>query len=121
MRQTSREREGLPRPTLCPRSLSFPVRRDEDRSGLPMCCNRDPVVLPRGDADDPQRGHDLMDYLTQLDGPLRQLAGEWQETLERWQAAGRRVPPAMIIICNDRRWPRSSTATSPCGARCRPS
>ena len=57
--------------------------------------------LPRGDADDPQRGHDLMDYLTQLDGPLRQLAGEWQETLERWQAAGRRVPPAMIIICND--------------------
>ena len=43
--------------------------------------------LPRGDADEPQRGHDLMDYLTQLDGPLRQLAGEWQETFERWKGA----------------------------------
>lgn len=57
--------------------------------------------LPRGDADDPDRGHDLMAYLTQLDGPLRQLAGEWQETLERWRRAGRSVPPAMIMICND--------------------
>ncbi len=52
-------------------------------------------------ADDPDAGHPLTDYLTQVDGPLKQLAGEWQETFERWQAAGRTVPPVMIVICND--------------------
>ena len=43
----------------------------------------------------------MTDYLTQVDGPLKQLAGEWQDTFERWAAAGREVPPAMIVICND--------------------
>jgi type III restriction enzyme len=59
--------------------------------------------LPRGPKDEPDAGHPLVDYLTQVDGPLKQLAGEWQETFERWREAGRRVPPAMIVICNDTR------------------
>jgi type III restriction enzyme len=55
--------------------------------------------LPRGAKDDPERGSDLTAYLTQVDGPLKQLAGEWVESFERWQSAGRAVPPAMIVIC----------------------
>jgi len=51
--------------------------------------------------DDADVGHPLTDYLTQVDGPLKQLAGEWQDTFERWAVAGREVPPAMIVICND--------------------
>ncbi|MEX1006450.1 MAG: DEAD/DEAH box helicase family protein [Acidimicrobiia bacterium] len=51
--------------------------------------------------DDADEGHPLTDYLTQVDGPLKQLAGEWQSTFGRWQEADRPVPPAMIVICND--------------------
>jgi type III restriction enzyme len=54
-----------------------------------------------GRSDDPDKGHSLTDYLTQVDGPLKQLAGQWQSTFERWVEADRAVPPAMIIICND--------------------
>jgi type III restriction enzyme len=51
--------------------------------------------------DDADAGHPLTDYLTQVDGPLKQLAGEWAESFVRWQDAGREVPPVMIVICND--------------------
>lgn len=54
----------------------------------------------------PRRGDDgeansLMDYLTEIDGPLKQLSGEWEETLKRWAKASRVVPPAMIVVCAD--------------------
>jgi type III restriction enzyme len=58
--------------------------------------------LPRA-KDEPDAGNPLVDYLTQVDGPLKQLAGKWQETFELWQTAKRRIPPAMIIVCNDTR------------------
>ncbi len=57
--------------------------------------------LPRGERDDPDRGSDLTAYLSQVDGPLKQLAGEWAETIERWRDAERPVPPAMIVVCAD--------------------
>lgn len=56
--------------------------------------------LPRS-KDEPDVGHSLLDYLTQVDGPLKQLAGEWRDTFERWADAGRTVPPAMVVICSD--------------------
>jgi type III restriction enzyme len=59
--------------------------------------------LPRGDKDDPDRGSDLTAYLTQVDGPLKQLSGEWHETFQRWRDAERPVPPVMIIVCSDTR------------------
>jgi len=45
--------------------------------------------------------HPLTDYLAEADGPLKQLAGAWEATLEAWTTAGRTVPPAMVIICHD--------------------
>lgn len=58
-------------------------------------------ALPRGAQDDPDRGQSLTDYLTRVDGPLKQLAGEWEETFEQWRADGRPIPPAMIVVCAD--------------------
>ena len=58
--------------------------------------------LPRV-GDEPDAGNPLTDYLMHVDGPLRQLAGEWQETFERWRNAGRAVPPAMIVVCDSTR------------------
>jgi type III restriction enzyme len=45
--------------------------------------------------------HPLTDYLAEADGPLKQLAAEWQETFEEWQKAGLPVPPAMVVIAHD--------------------
>lgn len=45
--------------------------------------------------------HPLTDYLAEADGPLKQLASEWEETFEAWQRAGREVPPAMVVIAHD--------------------
>ena len=45
--------------------------------------------------------HPLTDYLAEADGPLKQLASEWEETFEAWQQAGREVPPAMVVIAHD--------------------
>jgi type III restriction enzyme len=55
----------------------------------------------RGEDVDEVEHHPLTDYLTEVDGPLKQLAGEWEETFDRWHAAGRLVPPAMIVVCNE--------------------
>lgn len=45
--------------------------------------------------------HPLTDYLAEADGPLKQLAGAWEETFTAWEEAGRQVPPVMIAICHD--------------------
>lgn len=45
--------------------------------------------------------HPLTDYLAEADGPLKQLAGAWEETFIAWKAAGRVVPPVLIVICHD--------------------
>lgn len=58
-------------------------------------------VLPKRSDDD--AGSPLSAYLAEADGPLKQLAGEWEETFDRWQGAGRRVPPVMIVVCHDTR------------------
>lgn len=58
------------------------------------------ATLPkRNEADDDS--HPLIDYLAEADGPLKQLAGAWEETFTAWEEAGRKVPPVMIIICHD--------------------
>jgi type III restriction enzyme len=57
-------------------------------------------TLPkRNEVDDDS--HPLMDYLAEADGPLKQLAGEWERTYRTWHEAGRRIPPAMVVICHD--------------------
>jgi type III restriction enzyme len=48
-----------------------------------------------------EEAHPLTDYLAEADGPLKQLAGAWEETFVAWQEAGRQVPPVMIVICHD--------------------
>jgi type III restriction enzyme len=58
------------------------------------------ATLPkRSEAED--ESHPLTDYLAEADGPLKQLAGAWEETYEAWQKAGRTVPPVLIAICHD--------------------
>jgi type III restriction enzyme len=59
------------------------------------------TALPRGARDEPDRGLSLTDYLTRVDGPLKQLGDEWEETFEQWTTDGRPVPPAMIVVCQD--------------------
>lgn len=57
-------------------------------------------TLPkRAEAD--ENSHPLTDYLAEADGPLKQLAGAWEETFIAWQEAGRKIPPVMITICHD--------------------
>lgn len=85
--------------------VKIPRMPVDDNAGtaVPKYCNLWEHVkanLPRA-RDEADTGSPLTDYLTQVDGPLRQLAGEWQETFERWRQAGRPVPPCMIVICND--------------------
>ena len=45
--------------------------------------------------------HPLTDYLAEADGPLKQLAGAWEETKFAWEEAGRDIPPVLIVICHD--------------------
>jgi type III restriction enzyme len=59
------------------------------------------AVLPKRGDDPEAESHPLTDYLTEVDGPLKQLSGEWEQTLRKWQDAGRSQPPVMIVICND--------------------
>ena len=57
-------------------------------------------ALPKR-TDDPSESHDLLDYLSEADGPLKQLSGQWHKTFESWTQAGRPMPPVMIIVCNE--------------------
>jgi len=59
------------------------------------------AVLPKRGDDADAGQHPLTDYLTEVDGPLKQLAGEWEETYGHWGSALRPVPPVMIVVCND--------------------
>jgi type III restriction enzyme len=57
--------------------------------------------LPKRGDDPDAEHHPLTDYLGEVDGPLKQLAGEWHETFEAWGNALRPVPPVMTVVCND--------------------
>ena len=39
-----------------------------------------------------EEAHPLTDYLAEADGPLKQLAGAWEETFTAWEEAGRECP-----------------------------
>jgi type III restriction enzyme len=51
--------------------------------------------------EDSESAHPMMDYLAEADGPLKQLAGAWEQTYQSWEEAGRTIPPVMIVICHD--------------------
>lgn len=48
-----------------------------------------------------EESHPLTDYLAEADGPLKQLAGAWEETYHEWMERGSPVPPVMVVICHD--------------------
>ncbi len=57
-------------------------------------------TLPkRKDTEDDQ--HPLTSYLSEADGPLKQLSGAWEATLRAWEEAGRPTPPVMVVVCHD--------------------
>lgn len=58
-------------------------------------------ALPKRGDDPDDAGHPLVNYLSEVDGPLKQLAGAWHESFQGWAQAGREVPPAMIVVCNE--------------------
>ena len=57
-------------------------------------------MLPKR-ADNAEGQHPLTDYLIEVDGPLKQLSGEWEATFAAWRDAGRHVPPVMIVVTNE--------------------
>jgi type III restriction enzyme len=57
--------------------------------------------LPKRGEDPDAEHHPLTDYLSEIDGPLKQLAGEWHETFETWTNVLRPIPPVMTVVCND--------------------
>jgi type III restriction enzyme len=58
-------------------------------------------ALPKRGDDPEDAHHPLIDYLSEVDGPLKQLAGAWHETYETWIDADRPIPPVMIVVCNE--------------------
>jgi len=59
-------------------------------------------ALPKRTDDPDDAGHPLISYLSEVDGPLKQLAGAWYETYSAWVADGdRMIPPVMIVVCNE--------------------
>lgn len=58
-------------------------------------------ALPKRGDDPEDVNHPLIDYLSEVDGPLKQLAGAWHETYETWIDADRTIPPVMIVVCNE--------------------
>lgn len=45
--------------------------------------------------------HPLTDYLSEADGPLKQLASAWEQTYKSWKSEGRKTPPVMVVIAHD--------------------
>lgn len=45
--------------------------------------------------------HPLTDYLSEADGPLKQLASAWEQTYKAWKSEGRKTPPVMVVIAHD--------------------
>lgn len=58
-------------------------------------------ALPKRGEDPEDADHPLIDYLAEVDGPLKQLADGWIRTYEAWLEAGRAIPPVMIVVCNE--------------------
>ena len=59
-------------------------------------------ALPKRGDDPDDAGHPLISYLSEVDGPLKQLAGAWYETYSAWVGNGdRAIPPVMIVVCNE--------------------
>lgn len=62
-------------------------------------------VAPKRGDDPEDEGTPIYDYLTEVDGPLQQLAGQWVATLKAWgevpasEFSG--IPPVLIIVCNE--------------------
>lgn len=53
----------------------------------------------RSESDDDS--HPLTDYLSEADGPLKQLASAWEQTFNAWKAEGRKTPPVLVVIAHD--------------------
>jgi len=51
--------------------------------------------------DDVSSDRHVADYASEISGALQQLAGEWEETFERWSDLADFVPPVMIVVCAD--------------------
>lgn len=60
-------------------------------------------VAPKRGADPEDEGTPIYDYLADIDGPLQQLVGQWEATLEAWKQVPAEdfVPPVLIIVCNE--------------------
>jgi len=59
-------------------------------------------ALPKRGDDSDDAGHPLISYLSEVDGPLKQLAGAWYATYLAWtHTGGRTIPPVMIVVCNE--------------------
>lgn len=59
-------------------------------------------ALPKRGEDTADAGHPLISYLSEVDGPLKQLSGAWLDTFKAWTGeAGREIPPVMIVVCNE--------------------
>jgi len=48
-----------------------------------------------------RRGPRPAAVLREADGALKQLAGLWKETFDRFQREGRPIPPALIVVCDN--------------------
>ena len=48
-----------------------------------------------------RRGPKPAAVVREVDGALKQLAGLWKETFDRFQREGRTIPPALIAVCDN--------------------
>jgi type III restriction enzyme len=39
--------------------------------------------------------------LSEVDGALKMLSSQWKETFDEWQGEERKIPPCMIVVCNN--------------------
>ena len=58
-------------------------------------------ALPKRGDDPEDADHPLINYLSEVDGPLKQLAGAWLETFTAWGDGDREIPPVLIVVCNE--------------------
>jgi type III restriction enzyme len=62
-------------------------------------------VAPKRGDDPDDEGTPVYDYLNEVDGPLQQLVGQWEETFKAWAEAPSDgfsgIPPVLIVVCNE--------------------
>ena len=85
--------------------VKIPRTPTDDNTGLAIPKYRNlwehiKQTLPKRNESE-ENSHPLTDYLAEADGPLKQLAGAWEETLRLWEGVGRKVPPVLITTCHD--------------------